>query len=205
MASVPSQSAAGRLLWRLEQRDHRADLLVLSPTRPSWEHLVEQAGWPGADGGEARIAAYEPLLALLMIGRRFAFRLTANPVRNTSKLEHPTPSQIEKVADPGKARSPRVGHRTAQYQLDWLLKRCADDDHRWGFTVGSSAEPSVALVERRTLRFSKGAGQWPVTLDTATFQGWLTVTDPDLMRRSLLEGIGSGKAYGCGLLTLARP
>jgi len=204
MGAFPRQPETGRLLWRLEQRDHRYDLLVLSPECPSWAHLIEDAGWPGADGGDARVADYTPVLAYLMAGRRFAFRLTANPVENQPMPLHPTTNQAERAGDPDRKRSPRLGQRTADYQMHWFLKRCADGAGQWGFTVGSSADPSVSLVGRQMLQFSRQRGEPPVTLNTATFQGHLTVTDAGLMRRSLLSGVGSGKAYGCGLLTLAR-
>ncbi|WP_044377876.1 type I-E CRISPR-associated protein Cas6/Cse3/CasE [Streptomyces noursei] len=35
------------------------------------------------------------------------------------------------------------------------------------------------------------------------FDGSATITDPDLLRQKITEGIGRGKAYGCGLLTIA--
>ncbi|MET7888757.1 type I-E CRISPR-associated protein Cas6/Cse3/CasE [Streptomyces avermitilis] len=35
------------------------------------------------------------------------------------------------------------------------------------------------------------------------FDGTATITDPDLLATALSEGIGKGKAYGAGLLTLA--
>ena len=36
----------------------------------------------------------------------------------------------------------------------------------------------------------------------ATFEGILTVTDPELFCRALTEGIGRGKAYGMGMMTV---
>ncbi|GAA2774561.1 type I-E CRISPR-associated protein Cas6/Cse3/CasE [Streptomyces lavendulae] len=48
-------------------------------------------------------------------------------------------------------------------------------------------------------------GRTTVTLDIVDYEGTLTVTDPALLAQTLLAGIGSGKAYGCGMLTLARP
>lgn len=38
---------------------------------------------------------------------------------------------------------------------------------------------------------------------TVTFDGRLEVTDPAALRRTLTQGIGKAKAYGCGLITLA--
>jgi len=203
MASLPYQPEEGRHLWRLEQRKHRVDLLALSPERPSWEHLIEQAGWPGADDGVARIASLDPLMDLIMLGRRFTFRLRANPIQNVRRPDHPTANQAQVMTDPSSTRYLRLGQRTVRYQLEWFLKRCSGEKSDWGFTVGSTEDPSVALVGRQILSFSKGRGKDHVTLNTATFEGKLTVTNVDLMRQSLLKGIGSGKAYGCGLLTLA--
>ena len=42
----------------------------------------------------------------------------------------------------------------------------------------------------------------PVSLLAVTYEGLLTVTDAALFRRTLTEGIGRGKAYGLGLLTV---
>ena len=42
-----------------------------------------------------------------------------------------------------------------------------------------------------------------VPVVTATFDGRLTVTDPEALRQALTSGIGRAKAYGCGLMTLA--
>jgi CRISPR system Cascade subunit CasE len=33
---------------------------------------VEQAGWPGADGGKALVADYTPLLERIVLGKEFA-------------------------------------------------------------------------------------------------------------------------------------
>lgn len=39
---------------------------------------------------------------------------------------------------------------------------------------------------------------------TVTFDGRLEVTDPAALRRTLTLGLGKAKAYGCGLMTLAK-
>jgi CRISPR system Cascade subunit CasE len=44
----------------------------------------------------------------------------------------------------------------------------------------------------------------PVSLLGVTFEGLLTVTDAEVFRRALTEGIGRGKAYGMGMLTVVR-
>jgi len=46
----------------------------------------------------------------------------------------------------------------------------------------------------------------PATFPTSTvdFQGILTVTDPELFRKALYEGLGKSKAFGCGLMLVRR-
>lgn len=56
LGGLSEQPVQQRTLWRLEADPaHRAALLVLTQTRPSWEHLVEQAGWPAADEPQALV------------------------------------------------------------------------------------------------------------------------------------------------------
>ena len=43
-----------------------------------------------------------------------------------------------------------------------------------------------------------------VTINRTVYEGVARVTDPDALRRALVAGIGRSKAYGCGLMTLAR-
>lgn len=202
-AAVPEQPVTGRTLWRSEVitdaygKPCRVDLLVLTPTQPSWASLVESYGWPDTAGGRAEVRDYAPVLAAAQKGREFAFRVRANP----SAISH-------SVGEPGKGgRGVRVGHRTAATQLNWFLERTGEDGALWGFTTYTLAGPTAVLTERSESRFWKGRpGQSNrVTLATATFEGHLRVTDPQRFRESLVQGLGRGKAYGCGLLTIARP
>ena len=43
------------------------------------------------------------------------------------------------------------------------------------------------------------------TKSGVTYEGLLTVTDAAKFREALTSGIGRGKAYGLGLLTVVRP
>ncbi len=44
----------------------------------------------------------------------------------------------------------------------------------------------------------------PMTFGAVTFEGILEVTDAEKFRESLRQGIGTGKAYGFGLLSVAK-
>lgn len=218
LGGIAEQPVRERVLWRLETTNpRRPELLILTESRPDWNHIIEQAGWSNADGEQVVVRDYSPLFAQLVVGREFAFRLTANPVQHTRKPEKLTPAQERKLASdqgekPRSGRAFRVGHRTAAHQLDWLLRRTPS----WGFEIPVVAgfatpddgEPAdvprdVRIVARQVHRFHKGTNGPQVVLATATFEGRLRVTDPDLLAEKLLSGVGPAKAYGCGLLTLA--
>jgi CRISPR system Cascade subunit CasE len=200
-----SDATGERVLWRLDtDNPRRAAVLVLTNRHPSWEHLVEQAGWPSADEPQALVRAYEPLLAQIAHGREFAFRLRANPVSSTRHPANPSVAQKEKLAASARPRGVRVPHRTAKHQLGWFLDRT----HRWGFDIPTTGtdQPDVLLTARQRLDFTKPTpenGRRRVIIETATFEGKLRVHDPDTFRHSLLTGVGSARAYGCGLITLA--
>lgn len=172
----------GRVLWRVDDDEHAHHLYVLSPTRPDVTHLEEQAGWPTRSTVEQR--EYRTLLDRLAEGQTWAFRLRANPVKA--------------ARDIGK----RVGHVTPAQQAEWLLGRA----EKAGFTVltdGEVHDPQPRLTVSRREKKSFRRDRAIVTLVTAQFDGILRVDDTASLRRALVNGLGRGKAYGCGLLTLA--
>lgn len=207
LADFAYQPVAERVLWRLGHRTvlgatAQGELLILTQSRQTWMGLVEQYGYPGADGGEPVIRDYSRLLGLVSLGREFAFRVRVNPVQNASALEHPTRSEAQRLAAGARSRPLRVAHRTAAAQTDWFLKRA----EKWGFAIpeSTSGEPDLRLIDRERLDFTKGAGSGHrVRIGTATFEGRLRVVDVDRFAASLVSGIGPAKGYGCGLLTLA--
>lgn len=193
LGGIAEQPVEERVLWRIETDEpRRPAVIVLSRSRPSWEHLVEQAGWPGAEFAQATTKTYRSLLDRLADGEHYVFRLTANPIESKSR-------------DAG--RSARLGHRTVEHQLRWLTERAAG----WGFDIpesGVSAAvgepvPDVAVIARNRSSFARGPKAPPVTLQVVTYQGRLVIRDVSILRTSMLDGMGPAKAYGCGLLTLA--
>jgi CRISPR system Cascade subunit CasE len=174
--------AEGRILWRVDEGRHDAVLYVVSPDKPDLTHLVESIGRP-TYGWQTR--DYGPFLDRLAVGDRWAFRLLGNPVHNTRPVDG--------------GRGKRVGHVTSEQQIDWFMRQAG----RHGFAVGdgSASEPDLLLRSRRTVRFTRRSRT--VTLATAVFEGNLQVVDPELFRAALAGGVGPGKGYGCGLITLA--
>lgn len=212
-AGTPNAEPGERTLWRWDNTNQPTPrLVILTASKPDWTHIVEQAGWPHADGDHVTVHDYAPLFGHLATGREFAFRLTANPVQNTTTPTKPTAIQ-EQRRDAGHRRGFRLSHCTAAQQLNWLLARTP----KWGFQIPparidtpapglgeqDAAAPDIRITAREQRRFHKTKNAPPVVLTAVTFEGRLAVTDPDLLRNALLTGIGPAKAYGCGLLTLA--
>ena len=67
---------------------------------------------------------------------------------------------------------------------------------------------SVVVVRRERPVFNRNrpneGGHDRVTINRTVYEGVLHVTDAEVLRRVLVTGIGRSKAYGCGLMTLAR-
>lgn len=211
----PAREGDGpRVLWRLDRAPAgRVDLFISSPCRPDLTHLAEQAGWPSLGEEGWRTFEYGEFLDALRQDDVWAFRLTANPVHHIRKA-------------PG-APTKRTAHLTPHHQVGWLIKH----QERAGFTVlsrpvggdgptGAGMNYEVVVYDRTPMRFGKPSGAeataarsgrgrngqaWAapdVRLTRATFDGRLRITDLAAFRRTLTHGLGKGKAYGCGLMTL---
>lgn len=190
-AGSPPEAGTGRVLWRV---DHGAvtSLYLLTPTVPDCEQIVAEAGVPG---GQARSLDYSPFLGRLEEGQVWAFRLTANPSRAVPR-------------GPG-TRGKLQGHVTVEQQRKWLIDRAPG----YGFELlpaGDDESESLVTVVRRGRpvfgRYNPQQGRREqVTINQTVYEGLMRVTSPEALRGALVEGMGRSKAYGCGLMTLARP
>lgn len=172
-----------RNLWRIDTLGQNCYLMMLTPERPDLTAAAAQFGYHGTPAWETK--DYEPLLQRIQPGTVWHFRLTANPVHHSA-------------GNPQTGVRGRVlAHTTSAHQEQWLMGKAADH----GFSL---EEGAFLAVNSRQLRFRKGTNGPLVTLQSVTFEGVLTVSDADLFRRALTEGIGRGKAYGMGMLTVVR-
>lgn len=187
-SSFPSNvGQGGRNLWRIDRLGNALYLLVLSSAKPDFTHIVEQFGWPGAEQ-TWETKDYSPLIAQIKAGQKWRFRLRANPVHS-----------VKQTSSSGDEKPPKRGkvyaHVTVQQQEQWLLER--------GPNYGFRLQPgSFGVMQQEIKRFQRQRN--PVTLGITTFEGILEVEDAALFSRTLVNGIGRAKAYGCGLLTVVR-
>ncbi len=190
-----TEPTAHRVLWRLESEPHEgsAALLVQSVKRPDWSPL--KAGYLAEANPDVK--CIDAALAALSAGMRLRFRLVANPTKKELG-----PPGLGGTHAPGK----RVPLRGDDEILNWLIRKGAAA----GFSVGVDAAASARTVVLRPLGDLVGwrsgvedADARRLTLRGVAFDGVLALTDADLFRESLAGGIGSGKAYGFGLLSVA--
>lgn len=173
-----------RRLWRVDEYQGKYYLLLLSEQTPDLSHMAKQFGMEGNEQ-PWQTKSYDALLERLQAGSAWQFRLTANPTKS--------------IKSPEMGRRGTVcAHITPEYQLKWLLDRCE--------THGFSIDPEEVIVAKsQWQRFYKGdQRKRPVSLLSVTFEGILTVTDVVRFRQTLVEGIGRGKAFGLGLLTVMK-
>lgn len=183
-----ARSVAG-LLYRLEAHPRMGVVTVLaqSAAAPAWERLP--ASYLAAPPEPPKPLPYD----VLAEGRRLRFRLRANPTRRV----------MERTADPrdqGMAGK-RVELRREADQLAWLARKGESGGFR--LTAVRTRPETPAVDIRPDGRSTGNRDGRRLTFGGVTFEGELVVTDAAAFRRTLAAGIGSGKAYGYGLLSIA--
>jgi CRISPR system Cascade subunit CasE len=194
MAAVPDvidpeleARAYYQVLYRLESEARTGGfcLYVQSAAPPDWSTLP--AGYLLPAMGPIPNPAVRPVAAVyeqLRAGRVLRFRLQANPTRKVDTKSGPN----------GERRNGRrVPLRSPEAQVAWLKRKAAEH----GFQV---LEVRVAAGGRALGRGSLGARE--VTVEPVLFEGRLLVMDAERFRGALRAGIGPGKAWGCGLLSV---
>lgn len=194
-AGTARDTGPGRVLWRVDQGPYGTTLYLLTPAAPDCAQLVADAAPVDA---EPRTLDYEPFLARLEAGQEWAFRLAANPSWSVSRGQG--------------VRGQRVGHVTVEQQREWLTKRTSGYGFDLLTTPGiedGDVDASVLVVRRERPVFGRrrpgSERRDRVTINRTVYEGVLRVIDAEVLRATLVSGIGRSKAYGCGLLTLARP
>ncbi|MCD0442836.1 type I-E CRISPR-associated protein Cas6/Cse3/CasE [Glycomyces sp. A-F 0318] len=215
LEAIKEGDGSERFLWRLdvEPGNRLALFAVTERTRPEWGALWEACG---SEEELARFAVrdYEPMLGMLETWQEYAFKLTASP---TYSEPHPAgPTSESGGAEEKRPRGTRRPIKSRSEQLNWLLRRApgagfrvAEIELPSGFLDEEpQAVPDVLLSDTEVKSFKKGDSVKPgaksmVTIRKVTYTGRLVVEDEKSIRRALIHGLGSAKAYGAGLLTLA--
>lgn len=168
-----------------EQRDKpRADWNILFRQEPDSDVILVQSeiepAWeqlpPGYLANHA-VKTFDPQTIQLGVGRTVQFRLKANP----SKRDN----QTRKL----------IGLFRESDQIIWLERQATQH----GFKL-----QGVDVIPTPNVFGVKTKGISPIRILTVLYQGILEVTDSALFIKGIQQGIGRGKSYGCGLLSIAR-
>jgi CRISPR system Cascade subunit CasE len=163
------------VLFRIDQDRNGPAVLIQSALEPD-PHTLEHAY------GDIEVKDLTPMLAALREGRRVHYRIAANAVRRISRTPKPGRDAGATILLDGDEAEEwwRARAETAGLKVD--TAECAPAEQAVG-THGATG--SRVRYHRR----------W--------FAGTATVTDPASLKDNLTKGIGRGRSYGCGLLTLA--
>ncbi len=184
------------VLWRLDGVHRGFVQYVQSSSEPDWgrlpaDYLTEPA----------QVRSLQPLLDAVAPGRRFAFRLLGNPTRSVVR-----PADRKKPLPEGgqRPRGMRIARHKPEEQIEWLVRKGAQ--HGFVVPTAHNGQPDVSPSPCLTLTGQPRPGDTdPITIEPVRFEGHLIVVDADAFRAAVRQGIGHGKAYGCGLVSLAPP
>lgn len=181
-----------RVLWKLFPEDTEADRDFL--------FRVERAGQQQAEvllqswrepitsaTREARLLGSKPYHLNLQSGQRLLFLLLANPVKTINDES----GRLNADGEIKKCRVPLI--RDEELQA-WLARKLD----------GLAEIESVELEKRPAMSFRKASEKRVGKVQPVSFRGVLSVADPEGLKTLTLSGIGPAKAFGCGLLSLAR-
>jgi len=194
------------LLYRVEQSRDGIAVLAQSTHAPDWARLPS-----GYLLSAPAVKSLSPLYERLRPDMELAFRLHANPTRRISDRNMQQSAQW---------RGKRVNLSRETDQLDWLRRK----SEAGGFSLlavrarpaslpesrlpSPRPELSVAVIpDTRVIPGSAVTGRrattGKLTFGSVTLEGRLTITDLARFLVTLEQGVGSGKAYGFGLFSIA--
>jgi CRISPR system Cascade subunit CasE len=175
------------------------------PLLPAWNVLVQSCSYPNwTSFHEWRDNHRQPYLLQptqckpfelhLINGQHLAFRLRANPTRKKTFIK----------GDP--ASKKRIAIWETDALLDWIQRKFDDATSEGGKSCPSGFRLLSAQVSREAhikMNLKQPEQSHQFKCYTVQFDGMLEVVQPNYAVQTVHAGIGSGKAFGFGLLSLA--
>jgi CRISPR system Cascade subunit CasE len=153
-------------------------VIVQSDLRPDWGRLgvTEDYFWDSVGHRLAGVETKEVHLGV-RAGQILRFRLRANPTKKTLEGQ-------------------RLGLLHEPEQLAWLSRKGQ---------AGGFRPLAVAVVNEgvRDIRGQIGSATPSIRMLSILFDGRLAVMDPAVFVRTVADGVGTGKGFGFGLLSIA--
>lgn len=189
----------------------RIRLYIQSQEVPDWSHLPR--GYLLEEISGPKNPDYRPLdgaYGQLRNGMVLSFSLKANPTRKVG-----TSLKCEREEGKAKSNGRRVFIADPEEQMEWLRRKATLGGfelltiRRTPDVPDADVAPEGRMYGHRTKTGpesragnGKTAGN-ELVFGSARFTGHLRITDRERFLNTITRGIGSGKAYGFGLLSLA--
>ncbi|RLC41266.1 MAG: type I-E CRISPR-associated protein Cas6/Cse3/CasE [Candidatus Coatesbacteria bacterium] len=168
------------VLYRVEvnKKTGVPTVLIQSETEPNWNFLVSNGN------RNLEPPQYKLFNPQFKKGQHIRFRLRACPSKRV--LRHPDGSKAGYIK----------GLYEPEEQIEWLKRKGKDG----GFSVHSV----LTIPEGNIVGYEKKNGKKnKITIFSVVFEGILTVEDVDKFSLTLRKGIGRGKRFGFGMLSVA--
>ncbi|MFI6869233.1 type I-E CRISPR-associated protein Cas6/Cse3/CasE [Nocardia sp. NPDC050406] len=170
----PSSRSAAGLLYRIEHTAVGVHILMQSATQPDPARLSPGYGMAGSRD-------LTPLLDQLETDVVVRYRIVVNPTKSSHQ-----------GADQRGKRQGLAGDEA----MAWWARRA----NQCGLALRDTQMSGGGTITG----FRRGQQQRSrIAIATAKFEGVASVKDAAAVRDSILTGIGRGRAYGCGLLSVA--
>lgn len=180
-----------RLLWRLfpEDADAPREFLfrVGHSDRNHAEVLMQSLKKPDRSSAEAKVLGWKDFPLALHTGQRLRFLLIANPIKTII-------DEAGRKKEDGETKKCRVPLIREEDRQTWIERKFQE----------AAAFETLTIAPLCALRFRKGKEDRAGKIQPVSFQGVLNVKDPEIMKDLIHDGIGPAKAFGCGLLSLAK-
>lgn len=179
MSAFPQYDTTARksenVLFRLIERSDGVSLMMTSDSLPDTDRLC-RLGYQVLPGCVKDISALEGAFREGMLLR---FELLASPCKKCGF---------------GQKNSRRVFLRTEEERLQWLERQ----GEKYGFQICNLEEKAIqtALDGKKNSMY--------IHYDAVSMSGVLKITDTSAFWQAYRQGIGPGKAYGLGMLTVSR-
>lgn len=175
-----------RKIWELfpDRPTAKRDFLFRIEQSSSGGHriLLQSSLEPISVQGGLIILDHKEINYFFKAGMVLQFFLTANPTRRIRAAG-------DKKSNQGRCRVPLIDEDEIR---DWLKRKIAD--------AGQLHE--VIIAGKSNLYFRKRGRPGKVVI--INYTGLLAVNDTESLTNLVVHGIGPAKAFGCGLLSLAR-
>lgn len=192
-----------RLVWSLFSKgpnDERSFLYRQESDGTVPKFYIVSENEPDDESGlwNINVKSYDPVLRP---GQELSFSLRGNPIvskrdKNGKQHRHDVVMDEKfrmKKENSGKDYDVNISEIVQQKGVEWLQKKAEAS----GFSIEKEQVRADGYCNHK---FYKPNGKHNISFNTIDFTGVLTVTDPEMFKKVLFEGIGPAKGFGCGLL-----